>query len=245
MPQLSRSDTASLEKFIAPYKRNPSVIGIILTGSVVHSRRDKNTDFDVHIVIDRSDWRERGNVWINNVEIEYFINPVRQIRRYFKNQRAGASAHMFAHSVILYKKGGILEKLIAEAREVLQNMPAPITKVQRELARYGLDDQRKDLEDVYLRRDWFAFERISASTLDSCLDAFEKVKRLRGEKSKRLEQYLYRADPAFAKMFVQATLERDYDKRLHAVYKIVAYTEKLLGGGRPKNWKLRGPLANE
>lgn len=54
-----------------------------LTGSYARGTADAYSDVDVYIVLDDTvDWRERGNKRVNEFLIEYFANPVRQIKRY-------------------------------------------------------------------------------------------------------------------------------------------------------------------
>src|SRR3989344_3758665 len=103
----------ALQKFVDKHKKNSNVIGIFLTGSFIHSKPDKNSDLDVYVLTKDSKFRERGNTWIDGVEIEYFINPVKQVEQYFKEEGDGGphTAHMFINSKVLYSKGNELNIL--------------------------------------------------------------------------------------------------------------------------------------
>ena len=92
----------ALNKFAEKHKQNKHVIAILVTGSYIHSKPDKNSDLDVCIIVDESTTRERGNTWVNGVEIEYFINPVKQVRHSFDTEIDSPQlAHMFANSKVI------------------------------------------------------------------------------------------------------------------------------------------------
>ncbi len=156
MVNLREKFDSALKIFVDEHKKDRNVVGILVSGSYIHSKPDKNSDLDVSVVLKDSKTRKRGNTWTNGVEIEYFINPVRQIKHYFKTEVGDISpstAHMFANSLVLYKKGKIMDELIKEAKKSLQKPRAKLKKFQIENGKYHLDDLEKDLEDVFVRKD--------------------------------------------------------------------------------------------
>ncbi|MFH1751529.1 MAG: nucleotidyltransferase domain-containing protein [archaeon] len=225
----------ALDKFVLKQKKNPNVIGIIASGSFIHSKLDKNSDLDVYVVLEKSKYRERGNTWINGVEIEYFINPINQVKSYFKHEKKPATAHMFANSKILYRKGSKLDELITQAKKFVQKKTPKMSKLELELAKYFLDDLKKDLEDVKINNDKFTFELIGNEIIERSLNNFFQVKRCSKEKHKRLKQQLKELDSKFEKVYSKALLKRSYKNLLE----LVEHTEKLLGGKRPIEWKLK------
>lgn len=229
-----------LNKFIEKYKKDKNVVGIFLTGSFVHSKPDKNSDLDVYILLKDSKFRERGNTWISGVEIEYFINPIKQVESYFKEEKEKHTAHMFANSMILYEKGDYLKVLIKKAIKILFTKDKKMSKFQIENAKYHIDDMEKDLEDVYKKKDWFSFELISGHLFEELVNSFFKIKGIRQEKIKRLFVYLSSLDKNFSKLLNSALLEKDYDKKYSAIKKLIRYVESILGGKRKRDWKLRG-----
>jgi predicted nucleotidyltransferase len=233
----------ALEKFTEQQKKNPEVIGILLSGSFIHSKPDKNSDLDIFVITKNSKFRERGNIWIDGVEVEYFNNPVKQIRHYFKKEIKGetspSTAHMFANSVILYNKDPEINTLIKEAKKILKKPNKNMTRFEIEHARYFIDDLGKDLEDMYIKKDNFSFEIISLKILKDCLDIFYKTKRLYPEKSKRLLLNLKKIDKEFANIYKNALLEKDTKKKYAKLKILIKYVEKILGGKRPKEWKLK------
>ena len=130
---MDKKFTDALSIFAEKYKKNPDVIGILLSGSHLHSKPDKNSDLDVFIVLKNGVMRERGNTFVNGVEIEYFMNPVKKIKEYFKEEafkkkENPATVHMFANSQVIYKKGNELEKLIKEAKKLIKK---PLDKMKQ------------------------------------------------------------------------------------------------------------------
>jgi len=237
----------ALERFVRKYKRNPNVVGILVSGSIVHSKPDKNSDLDVYIVLNKSKFRERGNTWINGVETEYFMNPINYIRgKYFKEECLGekspATSHMFVNSVVLYKKGRILDKLIGEAKGILRKKLPQMKRFDVEQAKYTLDDYKKDLEDTYRKKDYFAFNLIFNETLQKCLEIFYKVKRQAMPKNKRIGENLKSLDIEFLKLFENALKEEDQKSQMTIIKEVIRYIETKLGGRRAKEWKLRSRI---
>lgn len=225
------------EKFAQKYRKRKDVIGILIVGSILMRKPDKNSDVDVQIILDKSETRTRGNTEVDGIEIEYFINPVEQIRSYLKKEQSRHTAHMLTHSLVLYQRGNVLDKLIAEARIAFRKKLPPLSGVKKKLAVYALDDLQKDLEDVQVKKDEASVRLLCGKLLDKCVDVYFAVKRLPREKDKRLLETLRNIDSVFAKLVENATSHRYGD-----VIKLVAYTEKLLGGKRAKNWELKGSL---
>ena len=60
----------------------------MLDRSMKYSIIDKNSDIDIHVILNpECDYRERGNLWIKGIEIEYFKNPPVQIKSYFQKEK--------------------------------------------------------------------------------------------------------------------------------------------------------------
>lgn len=74
----------ALDKFLSEWRRRDYVVGALVCGSYVTGSPTARSDIDVHIILaEESDWRERGNRYVDGCLIEYFANPPRQIRTYF------------------------------------------------------------------------------------------------------------------------------------------------------------------
>jgi len=232
-----------LDKFIMKYKKDDNVIGILVSGSIIHSKPDKNSDLDVHIILNKSTMRERGNTWIDGVEIEYFINPISQINEYFRSEiDKPCTVHMLANSIVLYRRGEIVDKLIHRAKLLMRKKLPKMSKVEIENAKYLVDDLRKDLEDMYIKQDIFSFNFIATKLLDECLNIFYKIKREPLEKTKQIANSIKKIDNKFADLYINSINERKMDERYRSINIVVDYLEKMLGGKRTKEWKLKGKL---
>ena len=78
----------ALDKFLVSWKVRKEVTGVLVCGSFVTGKPAPHSDIDLHIVLSESVlWRERGNKIVDGFLIEYFANPPRQIREYFKEDR--------------------------------------------------------------------------------------------------------------------------------------------------------------
>ena len=246
MKKIKQKFDEALKQFTEKQSKNPNVIAVLVSGSYIHSKPDKNSDLDVYVLLKESKTRERGNTWINNIEIEYFINPVKQVRHYFKTEiDQPSTAHMFANSKILYKKGNAVNELIKEAKRIIKKPTKKMSKIDIEFAKYFIDDMEKDLEDVYLKKDKFAFFEVANEILGKSLELFFKIKRKTKEKSKRLKAQLKTLDKKFANLYSSAITETNMDKKYKKVKKLAQYVEDYFGGKRPKEWKITSKCTYE
>ena len=231
----------ALETFIHPFKQDHNVIGILLSGSYVHAKPDKNSDLDVYIIEKENTFRERGNTWIDGFEIEYFINPVKQVRHYFKTE-AGISphtAHMLVHCEVLYQNGNLLDELREEALELLNKCRPNPDENQRELLKYGLDDIWKDIEDVYLKSDDFAFALLGNRLVEYCIDTLGKIMGFYPDKAKRLEPQLREINPGLTNLLKAFLLSSEKKRKFEVLRNMKIKMEELLGGARAKEWLLK------
>ena len=104
-----------LEKFISKYRDKDHVIGAVLCGSYVTGNYTKRSDIDICIITKDISYKERGNVIIDGIMIEYFMNPLSEVYKYlendFKNRRRLADANMYVNGIILFDKTGEIQKL--------------------------------------------------------------------------------------------------------------------------------------
>ena len=107
--------------FLQQLKMDKNTIGVIVTGSYIHGPFDKHSDIDIYVILHPDcDYRERGNTWINQIEIEYFKNPPQQIRSYFKTEVSPHTADMLAKGNIRFQGDPVVTELVAEAKQILQ-----------------------------------------------------------------------------------------------------------------------------
>ncbi len=227
------------EIYVERTKAHPDVIGIVLAGTYISGLIDKHSDVDVVVLLDKNcAYRERGNTWINEVEIEYFMNPPQQIRQYFRNEYK--TAHMLVNGKIAYQKSSEILDLVEEAKQLLQTKPATIQPFEKELGKYFIDDLYKDLEDAKENEDLFAFQLVKNNFIDRCINLFCKVHHLRRDKAKRLKKQLATQHPQFAKVLESCLSTCSFE--LQHLKELRIMIEDLIGGSRPKEWVFRSPL---
>jgi len=122
------------------------LLGILVTGSRIHGTPGPTSDLDVHIII-ASHRRQRRNMLLDGIEIEMFINPTFQIRRYMTDPD-GLDQHMCSFGRAMYDPYGIVADLQIEAQNLWNAGPPPIQKQEEWHHRYTPADLLRDLEDV-------------------------------------------------------------------------------------------------
>jgi predicted nucleotidyltransferase len=240
-PELPARVLRALDSFVAPWMVRKGVVGVLLCGSAARGRFDRNSDLDVHIVLDRAARRTRGNVRVNGVEVEYFLNPVAQIRAYLRDEKERHTAHMFATGVVL-RDSPAMRRLVARARAVLRSAWPRPTRTRRELDRYVLDDHRKDLEDLLARGDLVGHSVETGRILELCVGVLFAHRRARPEKVKDLVAGVRTLDATFARRMARVALATGPRERHRAARELIRAAERLLGGRRPSTWRLSGPL---
>jgi hypothetical protein len=232
---------AAAERFIAQQQADEDIIGIILTGSLVRGSLDKHSDIDIMMILrPECDFRERGNTWIDGIEIEYFKNSPQQIRRYLQMERNSPhTAHMLTHGRVVYQSSPVIDELITEAKSIWNTPPPPLRPPQIEIAKYSFDDRLKDLQDCYEKQDMMAASMLRFHMVDFSVNIFCKYHQVFRAKIKGLHAQLAEIDPAFAKIVSSMTQGKEaWEKNWP---RLKRYMEDLLGGERPKEWVLRSP----
>ncbi|MFK8164632.1 MAG: nucleotidyltransferase domain-containing protein, partial [Lewinella sp.] len=225
--------------YVDQTKHDDDVIGIIVSGSVIHGRLDKNSDIDVHVILRPDcDYRERGNTWINGIEIECFKNPPAQIKTYFAREQARPhTAHMLAHGHIAYSSSSIVEELVATAKSIITQVPPTLKPHELEFHKYFLDDDYKDLEDAILNKDAVGTALIRHKIINRCINVCCAVHRVRRGKDKRLVDQLDAIDSDFAAALRAAVGESG--GQITSIVALRTNTEDLLGGSRSLEWRMR------
>ncbi len=233
---------SAAEKFVQRMMSDPQVIGIIVAGSVQYATIDKHSDVDIYIVLDPSClFRERGNTWIDGIEIEYFKNPPQQIRSYFKNEDDSPhTADMLANGHVALCRSQEVKDLISEAKQILSKLPPKLTPAQIELAKYLIDDQFKDFDDSIDNDNKVGAIIMRHKMLNTCIDIFCQVHQIRRDKDKRVHHQIATIAPTYLDSIASALTE---DWNLSACLREIKHmTEGLLGGPRALEWKLKSNL---
>jgi predicted nucleotidyltransferase len=122
------------------------LLGALVTGSRVHGTPGPTSDLDAHVII-AAPRRQRRNFMLEGIEIELFINPPFQVRRYFADGR-GHDPHMFVFGRAVYDPHGVVARLRGEARAIWEAGPPPIQEHLVWMERYFPADLLRDLDDL-------------------------------------------------------------------------------------------------
>lgn len=166
-----------LNKFLEDFEYIDETVGILVCGSYITGNPSSHSDLDVHIILDNKvDYRERGNKIVDGLLIEYFANPARQVREYFKedydNVRPMSQTQFITGKIILDKTGEV-QKLKDEAREMLAKKYNDLDTNINDLNKYGMWDMLDDLLDG-LENNREDFDFIYYCNLDKLLSLYMK-----------------------------------------------------------------------
>ena len=190
-----------------------------------------------------------GNVLMDGTLIEYFANPARQIRHYFKKeffQNSRSTARIITIGKVLFDKTGIAEALKAEALEYMKRPFERPDETWVEIAKYSLWDMLDSLKDAEDRNDPssgylynLALNRaleVYSKFLGVEIPPASKVYRLFSDEGFR-KAYMFEEfpDEEFVKLFLKA-LERCETKNLE---KVIIHVFEGMGGFDIDGWRLR------
>lgn len=170
-----------LDKFLEDFEYKDDIIGILVCGSYITGNPSSHSDLDVHIILnENADYRERGNKIIDGLLIEYFANPARQIREYFKEDYRSVesmSQTQFITGRILLDKTGEVRKLKEEAKKMLDGRYNDVDTSINGLNKYEMWDMLDDLQAA-LESDREDFDFIYYCNLDKLLSLYMKQAKL-------------------------------------------------------------------
>ena len=208
------------------------LLGVLATGSRVYGTPGATSDLDVHVLIAPAR-RQRRNIVLDGVEVELFINPPFQVRRYMQDQR-GMDPHMFTFGRAIYDPHGVVAELQAEARAIWQAGPPPLANAW--MPRYGVADLLRDLEDVGARDEPTA-NLLIAQIVERLIENHCRLKRRWPEKPKRRLADLDRWDQEAAALARAALSCGPLADRRAALDRLAAHVLAPIGGVMPLEWR--------
>jgi len=214
------------------------LVGVLAGGSRLRGEGDATSDIDMCVVVGRPR-RRRRNVVIGGVEVELFYNPAFQVRRYFAACRAsgrGNDQHLWAKSTIVFDRDGVMAELQAEAAAEWAAGPPPLDEHARWLARYGMADLLRDVEDVVERDGGRAALLLGGFVLEA-LRVHHRVQRRWIPKPKRMLLELASWDPVAATL-ARRVCDGAMSDRHQAARELAAHVLAPLGGPMPLAWEI-------
>ena len=106
---------AAARKFIEQCEFYNEIEAVFLTGSYAVGNADKYSDIDLYIVLnDDVTWRMRGNKRFDGFLIEYFANPMRQIKKYIESSYSNVQIleiNMILNGIVILNRNSAAESL--------------------------------------------------------------------------------------------------------------------------------------
>lgn len=140
-----------LNEFLKEYVDDDSILGAILGGSYATGNYTENSDIDISIITTNDNYKKRGNVIIDDIMIEYFINPISELKKYmeddYNNRHRLSTSNLIGNGKIIFSRGNIMEDLQKEALSYYdKEFPTPDeTKVKCQ--KYACWDAYDELKD--------------------------------------------------------------------------------------------------
>ena len=208
------------------------LLGVLATGSRIHSTPGPTSDLDVHVVIAQPR-RQRRNILLDGIEIEMFINPPFQIHRYMAD--GGNNIHMFAFGRAIYDPQGFIAQLQDRARALWQAGPPALAELTRWMPRYFAADMLRDLTD--LGEDEAAAGLQIARIVDQLIETHCRLNRRWPSKPKRRLAELAGWAPEVAGLASAALTEKTLAARRAAVQRMAELVLSPIGGLMPLEWR--------
>jgi hypothetical protein len=148
-----RTWETAVDAFIKEWRNKDEVVAALVCGSYITGNPSKRSDIDIHIILsDEVDWRERGNQIVNGFLIEYFVNPPKQIRKYFEEDyfdNSSMSMVQFITGKAIFDHIGIIKILKSEASDWKNKQYKELDNTLKEIKKYGLWDTMDNLFDCF------------------------------------------------------------------------------------------------
>jgi len=233
---------------------------VFLTGSHAFGNADEFSDIDLYIILNDSvQWRERGNKRIDGLLIEYFANPMRQVKKYiddsYPNLRL-VEINMILGGTVIYNKNRAAEKMIAYCKERAKTEFSKMSEFDIKTGLYMLWDSYDELHRACANQtpdtamQFFGFIRsafeLYSRYICSPVPGYQKLYRWMTDNgyAQRYGLPAYN-DPAFLGM-VMSAFECGDMTAMHDVAKaIYSYVIDKMGGLDIDNFVLHGPCPCE
>ncbi len=244
------------KEFLESWKKKKEVLGALYSGSRVWGTNDKFSDIDIHIVLSNSaKYRVRGNEIIDKYLIEYFANPIKQLKEYRKNDFKNYTridARMFAYGEIAFDKTGELKKLQDKCKNELKKEFKDLPKLVLNLSKYELWDELDNLRSVEHSKH-YTYSYCYNLLLNKTYSLYRKFLKAESPPPAKLNRFfddsIFRKKykmPAFPdKKFIALFKKCLQREKLNDISRLVEYVLEKTGGFKVDGWKLRSKPSYE
>lgn len=140
-------------KFVKQCEFYSDIEAVFLTGSYAAGNADKYSDIDLYIVLnDSATWRARGNKRVDGFSIEFFANPVRQIKKYIDssyNDVRILEINMILNGIVILNQNATAENLREYCLgKIINNFPQ-LGEFSVKMGQYYIWDNFDELTRAY------------------------------------------------------------------------------------------------
>lgn len=241
-----------IKKFINQFqtkhkKDNVIIEGVLLFGSYLNPNTiSRNSDLDIYIVIENNGKRYRGITRVDNIEVDYFINPIDQLENDLRQSVKSSKKtiqFMLADGKILKDKSRQLEKLQKEAVNMIEKeKKQKMSNIEIIFGKYFVDDFLKDIQDNFEEKDYFALQYNINLLLNYLIELFCKNRGILLVKPKYQKNKIKKIDPHFIKLFENVAMTGDMEEKLKKLKKVSDYVLDDLGGRLPDEWEIESAI---
>jgi predicted nucleotidyltransferase len=124
-PKLSDKYNLALRSAVEFILKNYTVLGIIVSGTIIRGNPDPSSDLDIYVIHDRP-IRQRLQKFFNDIPAEIFVNPPKSVERYFEEEQAARrplTAHMLSTGFVILDLDPVIGELQNKAEKLLLQPP--------------------------------------------------------------------------------------------------------------------------
>ncbi len=240
-----------INKFIDQFKIKHSnykieIVGIFGFGSRFEQKTVyPNSDLDIYLVIKNIGKRFRGITHIDKIEIDYFVNPIEQLKTDWEKVKNGAVvkktiAYMLKDGKIILDSNNELKNLQAQAKKFLKDelKNNNLTKSTIISVKYFIEDYIKDIEDSLSNNDIFSWQYNTTSLLNYLIEVFCRFHKISLVKQKYQGAEIAKQDKKFVKLYEAIATASSREVKFKKIQNLVLYCLKSFGGKLPEEWEI-------
>jgi len=246
------------KEFIDTCSFKDDIEAAFLTGSHAFGNADEFSDIDIYIILgDHVDWRERGNRRIGGLLVEYFANPMRQIRKYIDGgypELNLTEINMILGGIVICNKNSAAEAAVAFCKQKMLSEFPKMSDFGIKTGLYAMWNNLDELQRVFANSSldfsmlFYAFVRqafeLYSRYICSPVPNYHKTHQWLTDKAFR-ERYGLPAynDPVFLDVMKQIFDNVDAKVNLALAQGIYSYIADKMGGINIDDFALRSPCA--
>ncbi len=191
-------------------------IGIIVYGSYVKGTSNELSDLDLMIIKDNYDSIDCGSINIDNIRVEYFIEPIKYLYEKSKSEvENNDPSHLtkFRTAKIYCDKDGKIEEFLSFIKNIYETK---INQTFDEYDKFSIFSIKNRLEDLYVLINDVSFYSVYFYTLEKIRLEYSKIKGIIELPFTKIER-LY-TDQEYAKKYINSEIHNLPDDEFISKY---------------------------